>query len=291
MPLRVVGSIDYNHDANAVDLNITAVKYPLWRGTNNNGSGAADWDGLGTLNWVEYSTGVATSYQDFTDFVYFDDSVGAGIKNVNLVGTLQPMQVSVNNDSKTYTFSGTGTISGSTALIKAGPGTLNITNTGNTYTGGTNISQGTLAFGTGSLPIVSSTNTASIIMNGGTLKWYGTNTDDVSDRLSFVSGQTATLDLNGNTVTLASAMGFGSTSPMVLTGSGNVTLTGSSTFTGDLTVNNGTLNANLANNQPSPGLGLSALGNPIVSHNVNINSGATLNFVSSYTMGMPARLR
>jgi autotransporter-associated beta strand protein len=285
VPARVTATLDYSHTG-AIDMNVTAVKYPRWNGTHDNGSGGRDWN-FATQNWTEYSTGAATTYQEPVgepDFVYFDDNA-TGLTTVNIPAftTVYPGQVNVNNNAKNYTFTGPGYISGTTALIKTGTGMLTITNNGgNNYTGGTKISEGTLSFATGVLPA-----TGAIIMDGGTLQWNGVNSDDVSNRLIVNSGKTAILDTNNNAVTLASPLSFGSTSALTKVGLGTMTLTGSSTFTGDVNVNGGTLTANLSNNQPSPGLGLSALGNPIVAHNVNINSGGTLNFASSYTLGSP----
>ena len=80
------------------------------------------------------------------DTVVFDNTATSGNTNVKLVGTLQPGTITVNNTktgASTYTFSGGGTISGSTSLTKQGDGTLNITNA-NTYTGTTTVAGGTL---------------------------------------------------------------------------------------------------------------------------------------------------
>ena len=151
LPSRVVGTLQYN--PGAIDLNVTAVKYPRWKGVTGS---AGSWDIASTADWTEYSTGNATTYQESpqADLVYFDDTA-TGLTTVNLTTTVQPTQVNVNNNTKTYTFestNGLGVISGSTALIKNGTGTLILSNTGNTYTGGTTINAGTLSFDTGTLP-------------------------------------------------------------------------------------------------------------------------------------------
>jgi fibronectin-binding autotransporter adhesin len=200
---------------------------------------------------------------------------------VNIPANVTPLLVTVNTDSTTnpYTFSGAGKITGSTAINKTGTGILNITNSGgNDYTGGTKISAGTLAFSASALPA-----TGSIIMDGGALQWLS-NSDDVSGRLSFVSGKTATLDDGGNAVTLASAWSFDSSVTLAKAGSGTITLSNSaSTFIGNVEVNNGTLEVNASRNSVRPAAG--ALGNSQIAHNVTVNNGGTLKFLLGDTFG------
>ena len=73
-----------------------------------------------------------------------------------------------------------GVVSGSNSLTYTGSGTLTLTGA-NTYTGGTNIGNGsevTLAFANGSLGT-----TGNITINGSVLQWLPGNTQDVSARL------------------------------------------------------------------------------------------------------------
>ena len=88
-----------------------------------------------------------------------------------------------------------------------------------------------LAFSSGSLGT-----TGSITMNGGTLRWNGTNTQDISSRLVMQAGENATFDTNGNNVTFASAIGNSTTGAMIKTGAGTLTLSGVNTYTGGTTV-------------------------------------------------------
>jgi fibronectin-binding autotransporter adhesin len=67
------------------------------------------------------------------------------------------------------------------------------------------------------------------------------------------------------------------------TGTGTLTLSGASSYTGNTTINNGTLIANLPNNTLNPVT--SALGNNQVAHTVTVNNGATLRFNSGDTLG------
>ena len=108
------------------------------------------------------------------DKVIFDDA--AKKFTVTLNGELDPDTVIVDN-TKAYTFNGTGSLTGKMTLIKRGTGTLTIGND-NTYTGKTLISGGTVKVSVlsnqnkeyGNLGAVSSSNTNFIIENGATLQ-------------------------------------------------------------------------------------------------------------------------
>ena len=172
LPIRYSGNLVNNTANTSVDLKITAVKFPRWSGAINSewDTGSLNPDGTpatGTQNWKEYTTTNATVYQEGppADMVYFDDTA-TGSTNVNLNVIVQPSLVTVDNTTKDYSISGPGSISGSTSLIKKGGGTLTLSTSGvNTYTGGTTISGGTLAFNATMLPT-----TGSITMDGGTLR-------------------------------------------------------------------------------------------------------------------------
>jgi autotransporter-associated beta strand protein len=102
----------------------------LWDTTTTN------WDNAGSLD--RYNSG---------DFANFDD---AGLTNlVTLVGTLTPASITLNN-SATYTFGGTGRLSGTGNLLMSGAGSLVITNSGsNDFTGTITVSSGLLQVGNG----------------------------------------------------------------------------------------------------------------------------------------------
>jgi autotransporter-associated beta strand protein len=128
-----------------------------------------------------------------------------------------------------------GALSGANLLTKAGAGTLALTAaTGST--GGFTINAGTLQFATGALGA-----SGSITMGGGTLKWAASNTSDISSRLVFTSGQTATLDTGANNLTFASAIGSSSSAAVVKSGTGTLTLNAANTFSGGITVGAGTV--------------------------------------------------
>src|SRR5262249_51763788 len=83
--------------------------------------------------------------------VVFNDN-NNGNYSVGLNTTVSPGSVAVNNSTSPYTISGTGSIAGTTSLSKSGSNKLTLS-TVNSYTGGTNVSAGTLVAGVaGALP-------------------------------------------------------------------------------------------------------------------------------------------
>ena len=139
--------------------------------------------------------------------------------------------------------------------LTANGGILSVTNATNTTTTNTDainlgtvtVTSGTLEFSAQALiNTAGSAGATSIAMNGGTLKWNAANTQDITagNRLTLVSGKTATFNTNGNDVALANALGGGAIAAAVTKeGSGKLTL-GTNTYTGDTTVNAGTLAVN-----------------------------------------------
>ena len=86
------------------------------------------------------------------DLVTFNDN-NNGNYAVTLNTTVSPGAMTVNNSAGDYVISGTGSIAGSTSLLKTGSSKLTLS-TVNTYSGGTNVSGGTLALTvTGALPV------------------------------------------------------------------------------------------------------------------------------------------
>lgn len=170
---------------------------------------------------------------------------------------------------KTVTFTGAGATSvagviadgtGSVALSKTGTGTLTLSNS-NTYTGQTTVTQGTLsvgatnALGTG----------APVLVNGGTLALANNFVTVGAVTLSSgsITGTGVEL-LTGTSYAVQSGTisarlaGFGVT--LTKTTSGTVTLSGANTFTGQMSVQNGTVSIATINNASSSGvLGNSAL--------------------------------
>jgi autotransporter-associated beta strand protein len=109
--------------------------YLLWRG---DGSGNA-WDLNLTANWHD---GIAASKFATGNEVRFDGS-GSAIPAIELRGNLQPSAVKVSS-TQAYAFTGTGSITGTTGLLKEGSGTLTL-NGPNSYSGTTLVTAGELS--------------------------------------------------------------------------------------------------------------------------------------------------
>ena len=191
---------------------------------------------------------------------------GAGMGNVEVDGTLdlgglsitvnglsgsgtvtsestENATLTVGGNDQTSEFDGAiqdGSSSGTVALAKIGSGTLTLTGP-NAFSGDTTIGGGTLSFDTGTLD-----STASIVFEGGSLQWYGSNTEDISALIAPIdSGESAILDTNGNDVTFNTALaGDGGLTKI---GDGTLTLTPTTadTYLGPTALQGGTLELGL----------------------------------------------
>jgi rhamnogalacturonan endolyase len=134
----------------------------IWRG-----DGVANtWDIATTANWR--NGGGAAFYADGS-FVTFE-STGSNTPSINLAAAVQPGSVTV-NATKSYTFAGSGSITGATSMVKSGSGTLTV-NITNYYTGGTIISNGTVILGNAGANS-SALGSGPITFDGGTLEFTG----------------------------------------------------------------------------------------------------------------------
>jgi len=198
---------------------------------------------------------------------------GAGANTISAPITLGNSQTWDINNASSNPLTVSGVIGGSGAsLTKAGVGTLVLNNT-ETYTGGTIVTGGTLALGVnGALPSNSLTvsGTGTVDLTGHTQLLSSLSDGGVSTGVITSSTGAAILAMNNTT---ASSYGGaitdlngtnGSSVALVLEGSSNVTLSGSSTYSGGTTVTSG--NLTIANNY---GLGSATA--------TNANAGLTLN--------------
>ncbi|WP_396180236.1 autotransporter domain-containing protein, partial [Flavobacterium sp.] len=143
------------------------------------------------------------------------------------------------NPGTSSTLSYSGVIANGAAgmsLTKTGLGSQTLTGT-NTYTGGTNLSAGTLNFGTGGL----GTAGAVTFTGSSTLQYGSSTTTDLSSRLVINNGVTGTVDTNGNDVTFATGIGASGSGALTKAGTGTLSLNAANTYTGLTTVNAGTL--------------------------------------------------
>ena len=244
-----------------------------WSGITNGVSDDA-WDTADT-NWINTTNGALQFFQDagtgtFNDSsppgqagtpfvlegspVTFDDSA-PGATLVNLTAALQPDFVVVSNNVKNYTFTGTGSIGGATALLKEGAGALTNAVT-NTFAGGVQLNGGIVDADAVETPGTSGPFGASgaISFGGGTLQYDSSavDTNDYSSRFSTAAGQEYSIDvpmLAGSdysaalTITYASVLSSAN-STFIKNGGGSLILSAANTFTGPITVNDGQLRAN-----------------------------------------------
>ncbi len=172
LPTGVTANLATNAVNKSIDLVITAVAAPRWNGTLAGGA----WDVNQTQNWTELSTGLPSFYNDGL-VALFDDAV-LGTTTVDIVTNVQPGGVVVNNTNLSYTFAGTGKISGAASLTKRGPNALTIANV-NDYTGPTVIAGGTVNvtnLANGGQPSSigkSSAAAANLVLAGGALSYSG----------------------------------------------------------------------------------------------------------------------
>ncbi len=170
------------------------------------------------------------------------------------------------------TFTISGGISGAGELLASGAGTLALTNTSNTYTGGTSVTAGTLSIAAdGSLGTSSVTLPGDVALATSTTLNASGNVSSAATRLYSVGvspGSTFTQTSSGITHTIAGTISGGL---LIQGGPGTLSLTNASanTYTGGTTINGGTLAFSADNN-----LGTGA---------VTIASGAIFNATNTAT--------
>jgi autotransporter-associated beta strand protein len=209
------GTLDFNN-ATAIGTSTFTIN----GGTIDNTSGAAITDS---------NTNIETWAASFTF---------TGTSNLNLGTGAVTLTANATVTTTGGVLTDGGSISGPHSVAKAGAGEL-VLSGANGYSSGTTINAGTLSFANTSLP-------GSITFGGSsTLQWNGSNTQDVSNKIQAIgAGITATLDTNGNNVTLASILSGNGAIAKV--GTGALTLSGANSYSGGTTLSAGTLDINNA---------------------------------------------
>jgi hypothetical protein len=183
-----------------------------WSGTTNSGV----WDITNTADWINLSNSEQTVFTQ-GDRVLFNDIVGAP-SAVTINETVSPTLITVDSSTNSYTFSGTGSISGSGGLNKEGSSTLTVDVPGN-FTGPVTIGAGALVDGGNALGSTSSIT----VSNGATLDFDGSPM--TANNAIYVSG--AGLGGEGALYNSGGALYDGSGDQVV-----DITLLGNTTFGG-----------------------------------------------------------
>ena len=251
LPPRVEGNLVHNTDNGTIDFEITGVTLTKW-------SGAIDgnWDINSTANWqISPGNDPATYLQSGLsgEAVFFDD-MASGTKNVNLTTVLSPASITV-DATQTYTFEGIGAISGTAGITKRGTGSLIIGNSGtNDFTGGINIEDGKIqiAGSDDRLPVNASVTLADVANSELDLNHF-------NQTLLSLNGGGSTggnVHLGSGTLTLTDAGSYagviGGSGSLAKSGTGNLVLSGASTFSGGTSITGGRI---IVTNATGSGLG------------------------------------
>ena len=156
-----------------IDSNVVIPPQPLvWAGDGVNNY----WDSDLSTNWL--NAGAPAQFFG-GDNVNFTDPGTNPV--VNMVSSLSPGSITVNSAAN-YIFGGSGTITGTTSLLKTNTGTLTVSNA-NTFTGGTVINGGTLVMANAGA-LWNNSNSVASVANGGTLDMAGSNPNAMTINLS-----------------------------------------------------------------------------------------------------------
>jgi autotransporter-associated beta strand protein len=167
----------------------------------------------------------------------------------NTDGSSANLTVANTASSVSSTFNGSLTGSGG-SLTMAGPGTLTLGGTNN-YTGTTTLGGGVLVLN----------NTAALAgggpinFTGGTLRFSANNTLDYSPQFLNTNNQNIIADTNGQSVTFAANL-VSSGGSVTKVGAGQLTLSGSNSYSGVTTINGGILQFASSSAVPNSGSGL-----------------------------------
>ncbi len=234
----------------------------FWTGSDTSTDPTA-WDNFqSNANWITTESSVVdkTHFYDL-DFVTFDVAHNTGGQfNININSPVSPSSVSfVQGAANTYILNG-GPIGGAGSLVlnsSDGTGVLQINNSNN-YTGGTSIQSGTLhlgnsgALGNGAVTfiggVVDNVSGGDMILNNnvpiflaGALHYVGSSNGLNLGTGPVILNAVTTVTVDSNTLTIGGAIGDGLGNSLSKQGAGTLVLSGASSFSGGITVNNGSV--------------------------------------------------
>ncbi len=285
---------------NLTQINITGGAMGFDLNVGNRGGGAPVIVSSGAALWFANATNVLAN--NITLNGGAGQGGGAILQEGNGTPTISSPILLAGGDSSigstsanglTSVITATGPITGSGSLTKLGTNKLTFSGA-NEYTGSTTVNAGTLAAGVASVANVSGAfgkNSAVVMGNfaGAILDITGFPTQIGSISGGGAAGGNVTLGAANLTVggdnssPLAYGGAIAGTGSLIKTGIGTQILSGLSSFTGDLLINNGTLAANRGNNLVNPVT--SAVGNNQVVRSIILSGASTFQFVSGDTLG------
>ena len=222
----------------AVTLTVPVTRAPasiVWAG----GVVGNKWDLAASQNWKRSG---ATDVFVAGDTVLFD-ATGAANPTVTL-STALPIAGAAVNAATDYTLTGAGSLTGAGGLVKSGAGTLTVSTT-NDFTGPTTITGGVLAVaalgdaGTPSSIGAASTSAGNLVINGGTLRLTGSQTNTNRNATLGAAGGTIDIATAGSSLQISGALsGAGR---LTKAGPGTLLLASANTYSGGTTIDGGTI--------------------------------------------------
>ena len=253
-----------NSGNNTIQLVVETGPAPVLRALTWNGNVDGNWN-MTTANWLNTSLAGTTYAQN--DLVTFNDTA-SGTTTVNLTTNLIPGSLLVSNDIKSYTFSGTGSISGGAGLIKEGANSLTLANSGaDSFNGSISLNAGSLIYNR-----TGNTVEAHFITGAGSLVKNGAGTLTLGTANGYSGGST----VNAGTLRLSNANSAGSGSLEV--NSAAILVAGASTAN-LITLSNATLGGSSAAVTLSGGLTIPSCAAGTIYTDDPQNPGAFVNLI------------
>ena len=291
LPPLVTATVVTNGSTIALNVS-SAVAIEYWTGVVN-----GNWDINATTNWI-FNSATAT-YAD-GNTVQFDDT--GSNTTVTVTAAVKPKGIFVNNSIKNYSISGSPIV-GTNSLTKQGTGALTLYSS-NSFSGGIILSAGTLdidnngALGTGLFSI-----NGGAIDNSGSGPVNVTNAEAWNTDLTYGGNQAITIGAPGitlitnrqitangaSTLTVSSSISDGGAGyGLTQAGPGTLALSGTNTYTGGITVSNGTVILQGDQSRASGGLLLSPLS---YGGTVTIASGAIVSVAVTNNAGVTNQIQ